>query len=286
MKKGWFIYNHSLHSDKFKTIINYFKKSFEKENMDVEFIANKDIEINLGSNNKKRDDIDFIVFWDKDIHLGNYLESLGYKLFNPVRSIELADNKIFTYQKLHEAGISIPKTIVNPLLFGEHLTVNELRKISNELGFPLIVKEAYGSFGRNVYMINTLEDMISKVKELEGEQLLFQEFIQSSYGKDVRVQIVGERVVASMLRETENGFIPNISSGGRVKKYELSELEKKIAVQSTKTLGLDFAGIDLLLGEDGPIVCEVNSNGMFKLLYEVTGELVSDHIARYIKKDC
>ena len=115
---------------------------------------------------------------------------------------------------------------------------------------------------------------------------MFQEFIAESAGRDIRLQVVGDRVIAAMLRFSETGdFRAGITSGGSMKPYEPTEEQKKLAVLVCKTLGLDFAGVDFLFGKNGePILCEVNSNAHFKNLYDCTGVDAATEIMAYISK--
>src|SRR5699024_7806278 len=109
--------------------------------------------------------------------------------------------------------------------------------------------------------------------------------ITRSYGKDIRLHVVGERVVASMLRLAQNDFRANVSAGGLMEPYEPNEEEYAIAVAATKAVKADFAGVDLLFRPDHtPIICEVNSNAHIRNMYESTHINVADFIIDYIIK--
>ena len=109
-----------------------------------------------------------------------------------------------------------------------------------------------------------------------------QEFIASSKGRDVRINVVGDTAVVSMLRENKNDFRSNISNGGTGALYEPAEGFKKLAVDAAKALGLSFAGVDVMFGENGPIICEINSNPQFASTLKATGVNLAEHIADYI----
>ena len=153
-----------------------------------------------------------------------------------------------------------------------------------ELGFPMIIKECYGSFGQQVYMVHTKEELLKKVKETSPKPIIFQEFIKTSFAKDLRLQVVGDQVVASMYRYSDTGdFRANISNGGKMRYYEPTKEEQTIALKSCEAIGLDFAGVDLLFGEEGqPLVCEVNSNAHFRNIYDCTQVNVAEMIMEYI----
>ena len=109
-----------------------------------------------------------------------------------------------------------------------------------------------------------------------------QEFVASSKGKDIRINVVGNKAVVSMLRENDNDFRSNISSGGHGEKYEPKPEYLDLAVKAAQALSLDFAGVDVLFGEDGPIICEVNSNPQFASTLKATGVNLADYIVEYI----
>ena len=96
--------------------------------------------------------------------------------------------------------------------------------------------------------------------------------------------MVGNQAVASMLRYNNNDFRANITNGGSMKNYTPTEEEIAVAQKVCKTLNLDFGGVDILFGKNGPIVCEVNSNAHFKNIFDCTGVNVADYIGEYIEK--
>ena len=111
-----------------------------------------------------------------------------------------------------------------------------------------------------------------------------QEFIEGSKGRDIRIHVVGNQVITAMERKNDKDFRANITNGGTMKKYVPNEEECEMAISICRELKLDFAGVDLLFGEDGePILCEVNSNAHFKNIYDCTNVNVADAIMEYIE---
>ena len=111
-----------------------------------------------------------------------------------------------------------------------------------------------------------------------------QKFVKSSRGRDIRVNVVGGKVVCAMERHSENGdFRSNVTLGGSAKACSLSKEQKDIAARACRALGLDFAGVDVLFGENGPLICEVNSNPHFKSTLDATGIDLAGVIMKYIK---
>ena len=110
-----------------------------------------------------------------------------------------------------------------------------------------------------------------------------QQFVSTSYGRDLRMNIVGNEVVCAMIRENQNDFRSNITIGGKAANHIPAETEKNIALRAAKALDMDFCAVDMLFGKDGNYyICEVNSNPHFKSSYDATGVNLADKIFEYI----
>lgn len=290
---GWLIYNGGLKSPKYMELNELYAKAAKKLGITLQLIANNEIYclIEDGKNIIKVPtatfEPNFILFLDKDIRLAKQLEKLGYRLFNSREVIENCDDKILTFEVLSNSGIKMPKTLFSAMLFngtgnGE-ADLGFTNIIEETFSYPLVIKEAFGSFGAQVYLIHNREELIAKQKELLYVPHLYQEFIASSKGRDVRIYVVGNQVVASMYRHSDTDFRANISSGASMSPYEPSEAFCELAIKATEELGADFTGVDLLFGEnDEPILCEVNSNAHIKNIYDCTGIDVAEAIFKHI----
>ncbi len=292
--KGWIIYNGNLAQEKFLDHVKWLNRVAHNKGLDTKIIKNNELLTTIengatlvkGKYSNERPD--FVIFWDKDILLARHLEKMGLKLYNSAHSIEVCDNKSLTYQTLADNGIPMPKTIIAPMIYSglEIVDYSTYDHIIEEIGFPMVIKEAFGSFGAQVYLVNNRNEMIDKVKELSSKPYLFQEFIKSSFGRDIRINIVGNKYVASMLRKSEDDFRANVSAGGKMYKYNPTDAEIELAIKAANLVEADFAGVDLLFDEDNnPLVCEVNSNAHMKNIYDCTGVDVAEHIIDYIKGD-
>ena len=283
--RGWLIINSFMNTEKFVSLYEMLSVAFKKHNVDLEIKKASDVSLEIGANIENKPD--FAIFWDKDIYLAERLEKSGVRLFNNKRAVMLCDNKILMYQALENAGVKIPKTFVAPKTF-ESLGYSDrsfLKKISQEIDYPLVIKEAYGSFGEQVYLANDEESANKIINEIGYKDFLVQEYISSSKGKDVRINVVGDQAIVSMLRENDNDFRSNISSGGHGSLYKPAPEFIALALKASKALGLDFAGVDVMFGKDGPIICEVNSNPQFASTLKATGVNLADYIADYILKN-
>lgn len=289
--KGWLVTNAFLHNTKFSEISNWLVKAALKKGIDLNIKTNAEILPFINSNYVKKwweaeEKPDFILFWDKDILLARYLENLGFQVFNSARAIETCDNKALTHLKLQSAGIPMPDTVIAPMTYSNigYTNYDFLGPVIDKLSFPMVVKECFGSFGQQVYLVNNELELQAKVIEIGSKPMLFQEFIASSKGEDIRLQVVGDKVVASMYRFSDQGdFRANITNGGKMKPYQPTKEQIELAIKCCRLIGLDFGGVDLLFGkEKEPIVCEVNSNAHFKNIYDCTGINVAEYIIENI----
>ncbi len=280
---GWLIVNGFLYSDKFDELTSMFCEA--AANQHIRLIVKQNSQILTDTATSLDTLPDFAIFWDKDILLGKYLEHSGVRLYNTASSIEICDDKRRTHLALMEAGVPTPRTIFAPMTYSGigFTSYDFLEDIEDRLSYPMIVKEAYGSFGEQVYLANDVHELHTLTKNTHTTDLLFQEYISYSRGRDIRLQVVGSSVVAAMYRYSDNDFRANITAGGHMKSYDPSDEECDLAIRATHAVGATFAGVDILFGEDGPVVCEVNSNAHFKNLMDCTGVNVAEHILRYIE---
>lgn len=213
---------------------------------------------------------DFCLYLDKDKYLANLLER-RMPVFNSARATELCDDKTTTFLALMGSGIQTPKTIPAPLCYtaptGEAAT-RFLDRVESELEYPLVCKEAYGSLGRQVYLVENRQQLEETYQRLGRTTHLYQEFIGASTtsASDYRVITVGGKVITSMRRVNDHDFRSNLGNGGHA--LPVTSLDPAIATmaeQCSKLLGLDYAGVDIARDRQGkPTLLEVNSNAFFK----------------------
>ena len=282
--KAWLVVNHYLNSEKFNELNSLLTDAGARLGIALDVKTNAEILSSLTICGGKDLDLpDFVLFWDKDITLCRMLESLGLPVFNSSRAIASCDNKGLTHAILLGAGIKMPRTVIAPLSFKKEDLSDFTARAAEKLGFPLIIKESFGSFGAQVYLAEDIVEAVDIANSISPSQMIFQEFVASSKGRDIRIHVVGDAVVASMERVSERDFRANVTRGGKMRNYTPTEEEADIAVRAARALKLDFCGVDLLFGEDAPILCEVNSNAHIKNILDCTNVNVADHIFRYIK---
>jgi ribosomal protein S6--L-glutamate ligase len=184
-------------------------------------------------------------------------EKMNVPVVNGPGAVERTRDKLRCIQLMSRYDIDIPRTAV-------------VRKPSDVAmavemagGFPVILKLLSGTQGVGVMIADNMRTIEATVDALWslGQDILIQECIQESVGRDVRVIVVGGRIVAAMRRMARIGeFRSNIHRGGVGVPVKLDSAYQRTAIQAAKIVGLDVAGVDLLEAHQGPKVIEVNSS--------------------------
>ncbi|MBO4396100.1 MAG: RimK family alpha-L-glutamate ligase [Eubacterium sp.] len=299
--RGALITNGFFWSTKFDELADMLVRSAEERGVSLTKMENTGCLVDTGLMKFTgfRGRPDFVILWDKDVMLAEFLEKQGIPVYNSSQCIALCDDKRKTHLCLMQHGLPMPRTIFAPMTydnigFTDHMFLN---RVADRLKFPLVVKEAFGSFGQQVHLANSKQELYSLFgintkgtvigeSVIHSNAVLFQEFIECSRGRDVRVQVVGGAVIGAMCRISDSDFRANVSNGGEATAYEPDDDEMWLAIQAAHAVGADFAGVDLLFGEEGMLVCEVNSNSHFKSLYQATGVNTADEIINHIIREC
>ncbi len=207
-------------------------------------------------------------------------------VYTPSSSIAItrSRDKLRTLQLLARAGVGIPKTV-----FTRNTT--DFDDLIDEVGeLPVIIKLASGTHGNGVVLAETKKAAKSvlqafHVMDDDGTNILLQEFVKESAGVDIRVFIVGGKVIASMKRQSLNDdFRSNLHQGGAGEVTKLSDDERKTALKAAKAMGLSICGVDIMRSDRGPLVLEVNSSPGFGI-EKVTGRDVAGPILDYIEQN-
>jgi ribosomal protein S6--L-glutamate ligase len=217
---------------------------------------------------------------DLELTLNKHLLLIGIPLINGYMPILRAKNKIRMLQVLAHKGVKVPKTVVLKTL--EFLD----QAIKRVGGFPVIIKTPHGSLGKGVAIVESRRSLLSSLDifwmDPANRNLLIQEYVAESEGKDIRAFVVGGRVVASMERQSAEGdFRSNINIGGVGVPVTLTEEEVELSIKAADAFNLDMAGVDILRTKTGPVVMEVNSNPGLEGITEVTGWDVAGEIVDF-----
>jgi RimK family alpha-L-glutamate ligase len=235
---------------------------------------------------KRTEGYSFAVYLDKDEYAAKALESI-MPIFNSADSIANCDDKFLTYMKLKDSGIPTPKTIPSSLCYSFEVPQDKIDKfveyVESELSFPMVCKECYGSLGLQVYLIKNHQELSAIYRKLIGVPHLYQKYIETSYGKDFRIFTIGGKCVAYMERINKNDFRSNIALGGKGYLVEPPKGFIPLAEKASKILGLDYAGVDIMIDKDNkPTLAEVNSNAFLSEIEAVSKVNVTKLLVEHI----
>ncbi|MFH1286740.1 MAG: RimK family alpha-L-glutamate ligase [Candidatus Magasanikbacteria bacterium] len=282
------------------TRVNFdlLEEAAKKLGHEIEIIYERDCQLKFNKKphilikNKVRKDIKTLVV--RANFLGSYMEyrsavmkqfeMAGVKLINGYLPVLKAKNKLRTLQTLSKEGIPVPETYIIR-------STEYLDEIVKKIGmFPVILKTVFGSHGSGVSIIESSRGLRSIVGMLTDESsslpIMIQNYVKESKGKDIRVFIVGKRIIGAMERiATKRGeFRSNFHLGGRVRVAEMTRKEKDLAFASVRALKLDIAGVDIIRSKNGPRILEVNANPGLEGITKATERDVAGEIIKYCVK--
>lgn len=211
-------------------------------------------------------------------------ELLGSYVLNGASAIAAARDKLWSYQYLAKAGIDVPLTL-------SAFHGRDGRAMVRKAGTgPYVLKRRKSEGGRGVLLAPdgaTAKSLLDAFDDLD-ERLLVQPFLTTPEQADVRVLVLGKKVIGTVRRTPKAGdFRANFHQGGATKPTKISKIERQMAVRAAKALGLRFAAIDLMRTENGPLVMEVNASPGLEGIESATGldlaARVIDYVAEYAR---
>ena len=209
-----------------------------------------------------------------------HFELSGVPVVNGFHSILLARNKFFTLQTLASNGINVPDTYLVVNLQGFQGAVKGLG------GYPVVAKMPSSRQGSGVVLVDspaTAEFVMHNLQD-NSKGLLIQEYIAPRGRREIRAFVIGGRVAGAMeLMPNPDDFRSNIHLAGQGRGVTLDRKLSDLAVHSAMALGLEIAGTDIIVGEDGaPMVIEVNYSPGFRGLEKATGLDIAAEIIGYV----
>ena len=292
MSKGWILCKPRF-QDSYET--NRLVEEFKNQGIGVEIINPNEIDIFVNKENRQS-----VLVNGESLPLPKFVfprtgsgttyhikavirhfERMGVVVVNGSEAIDNVKDKLYTHQILAQSNLDIPKT----MLLKHPIDVNFVEK---HLGFPVIVKTISGSYGRGVFIADGKKQLKQLITMAEltkkSYDIIIQEFIKDTWGKDLRVLVVNNKVVGCMMRRaTDDDFRANITRGGEGFPYEVNEQIEWLSVESSKALDLDIAGVDLLFDNGGYKICEINSNPGFEGMENYTKKNIAEEIVQFIK---
>ena len=289
---GWILHKKEM-GEVYETDI--LVEEFEKQGIKVRVVNPQDVDIFVDRDDRKsilvggktRALPDFVLprtgsgttYFIKAII--RHLERLGVILINVSSSIDAVKDKLYTQQVLGESNLPVPKT----LLVKHPIDVN---LVETNIQYPMIIKTLSGSYGAGVFLVENRKQLKQLLKMAEitkpSYNIIIQEFIEDSFGKDLRVLVVNGKVVGCMMRQsTDDDFRANITRGGEGIPYQIDEQIEWLGGECSRLLNLDIAGVDLLFNKDGYSICEVNSSPGFEGMDKYCKTNIAEEIVNYVK---
>ena len=289
---GWILHKKEM-GEVYETDI--LVKEFEKQGIKVRVVNPQDVDIFVDRDDRKsilvggktRALPDFVLprtgsgttYFIKAII--RHLERLGVILINGSSSIDAVKDKLYTQQVLGESNLPVPKT----LLVKHPINVD---LVETNIQYPMIIKTLSGSYGAGVFLVENRKQLKQLLKMAEitkpSYNIIIQEFIEDSFGKDLRVLVVNGKVVGCMMRQsTDDDFRANITRGGEGIPYQIDEQIEWLGGECSRLLNLDIAGVDLLFNKDGYSICEVNSSPGFEGMDKYCKTNIAEEIVNYVK---
>ena len=206
------------------------------------------------------------------------------KVFSSARasSILTARNKVRTLQIMASKGIPVPETLFS--IYPDNID----EQINLLGGPPVVIKLQEGTQGLGVILAETKKSAKSIIDTFYkmDTSILIQKFIEESNGEDIRIVVVGDKVIASMKRRSAaDDFRSNLHRGGNTEEVKLSEKEKDMALNAAKYLGLGVAGVDLIRSNKGPLLIEVNASPGLQGIEAATGVNIAREIVLFVENN-
>jgi ribosomal protein S6--L-glutamate ligase len=208
----------------------------------------------------------------------HHLGMMGVPVVNSSDAIARSRDKLRCLQILAQNGLDVPRTV----MARDRSHVEQL--VEQVGGLPAIIKLIRGTQGVGVMIASSLTEVKSMLDTFSdlGQDIVLQEFVAESKGRDVRALVIGEKVVGAMRRQARRGeFRSNLHRGGEGRPIALAPEYARAAVEAARVIGLEVAGVDMLESKSGPKVMEINSSPGFEGLEKATGMDVAGAIVEH-----
>ena len=219
---------------------------------------------------------DAIVNRTRDFTVSMFFEDAGVKVFNSTFITMIGNDKYMAVDFVKSTGAPVPESYL--LKKGE--------RFDTVIDKEMVVKSLHGHGGSEVYSVSSNEDLDVIRKRTEDDMILQEKLKPSEdeypLGKDLRVYIVGNKIVAGMMRSSDKDFRSNFSLGGKAEFHELNEDEKSIVKKITDAVFIDHAAIDLIYDKGTPVFNEIEDMCGSRMLYENTDIDIADMYAKHI----
>lgn len=260
---AYIIYNR-FESIRNKFFIDCFFYEAKKLNIDLELLIEEDLNISIIDsklkilyNDEELKKCDFVIMRTVNYELSKQFEYMGIRVFNNSQISLIANNKYLSYQLVSSLGINILNT--------ELVINNDLDKIKK---FPKVIKPLSEKGGKDVYLINNKNDLDS-IERFQYNKFVIQ-IVANNFGKDVRVYVVGNKIIKAMIRKSKNSFKSNFCINNEAEEYTLNNDEINIVNKIINSIKPDFVGIDFVFNDNKIYFNEIEDVVGCRMLYQLT----------------
>ena len=261
--------------------INHLIECLEKYDIDAGLLIKEKLYFDgltheIKYNGEARPLPDAIVNRTRDFTVSMFFEQAGVKVFNSTFVTMIGNDKYMAVDFVKNTGVPVPESYL--LKKGD--------KFEQIIDKEMVVKSLHGHGGSEVYAVSSNDELEEIRKRTEDDMILQEKLIPSEeeypLGKDLRVYIVGNKIVAGMMRSSDKDFRSNFSLGGRADIHNLTDKELSIVKKITDAVYIDHAAIDLIYDKGDPVFNEIEDMCGSRMLYENTDIDIADMFAKHI----
>ena len=280
MQTGWLIYSKSDAKEN-KSFINWCTAEASLQDINLKLVLHENIEIGVVSNqlscqiNGQSTDLpELAIVRTIDFLLSLQLEAMGVNIFNPSEVSMVCNNKALTHFMIRILNVPMLDTL---FVKAENLTNQP------PMSYPFVVKDAESHGGKDVYLIKNQVEWTKHLTLLSSKKLIVQS-CDVQLGKDLRVFVVGKKIIGSVLRKSKTDFRANFKLGGSAVWYDLSSHEELMINKIISHFDFGMVGIDFLIDHNGNLLFnEIEDVVGSRILSEVSNKNIVREYMTYIK---
>ena len=261
--KGLLIYNREG-AQRNKAAVKIFTEEAEKRGIELDFSYEEEVLPPYS--------FDFAIMRGYDYTLSRRLEESGIRVFNSSVVSEIANDKEKTYHYLKEHGIPLMETFLYE------------KEKPHPIEFPFVIKPCGGHGGAGVSLVHNEAELENALIPIKNEKIIIQK-PASEKGKDLRVYVIGGKVITGMLRTSETDFRSNFSLGGRAEIHFPDEKELRLVKRVMDVLPIDYGGIDIIYHNGKPVLNEIEDVAGARMIYTHTDINIIGLFIEYIENE-
>jgi gamma-F420-2:alpha-L-glutamate ligase len=270
--RAWLIYDR-FEAKRNKDYVGFYFKECGKRNIELHLLIYEEISMGMEGGRcvlfyrrSRMEAPDFAICRVREPLLSRHLEMMGIPVFNNYQVSSICNDKRMTYQYVSSAGVRMMDAIFCDTGY------------RGEIAFPAVVKPSGGKGGKHVYLVRDMEEYLGAVNTMPKSPIVIQR-VADNPGKDLRVYVIGRRILASMLRISDSDFRSNFCLGGRAEEYRLSIEETAVVNRIIDLFNFGFVGIDFVFDSGGMVFNEIEDVVGSRMLYSKTSiNVVSEYL--------